>query len=229
MEPAFHQGQEVLVNKTIFGARLYKSLDFSDKKLKSCRMPGKRNIRVGDVVVFNYPYPYSNDTIAFKMNYVYVKRCYGSPGDSVRIKDGYYLLSGNKIGPKDFQSILSSTSDSILRSMGVVLSSLQVNRTCGWTIKNFGPLYVPAKGDEICINSSNFRIYRRLIQFETGSFPVLSTDKRSVILNGSFLYRYRFKSNWYFLGGDNVMNSRDSRYIGLVPEEYIIGVVSTPL
>ena len=123
MEPAFHQGQEVLVNKTIFGARLYKSLDFSDKKLKSCRMPGKRNIRVGDVVVFNYPYPYSNDTIAFKMNYVYVKRCYGSPGDSVRIKDGYYLLSGNKIGPKDFQSILSSTSDSILRSMGVVITS----------------------------------------------------------------------------------------------------------
>ncbi len=33
------------------------------------------------------------------------------------------------------------------------------------------------------------------------------------------------KGNWYFLGGDNVLNSRDSRYFGLVPQEYIVGVV----
>ena len=30
---------------------------------------------------------------------------------------------------------------------------------------------------------------------------------------------------WYFLGGDNVLNSRDSRYFGLVPEDYIVGIV----
>ena len=32
--------------------------------------------------------------------------------------------------------------------------------------------------------------------------------------------------NWYFLGGDNVLNSKDSRYTGLVPEEYIVGIAT---
>jgi signal peptidase I len=40
------------------------------------------------------------------------------------------------------------------------------------------------------------------------------------------LKNYEFKTDWYFFAGDNVLNSRDSRYFGLVPEEYIIGIVS---
>ena len=31
--------------------------------------------------------------------------------------------------------------------------------------------------------------------------------------------------NYYFMAGDNVGASNDSRYWGLVPEEYIVGVV----
>lgn len=54
--------------------------------------------------------------------------------------------------------------------------------------------------------------YRKMIHYETGEWP-------------SPEGRYEFKSNWYFFGGDNVLNSRDSRYFGLVPEDYIIGVV----
>ncbi|MDO4843428.1 MAG: S26 family signal peptidase [Bacteroidales bacterium] len=46
-----------------------------------------------------------------------------------------------------------------------------------------------------------------------------------VSLDGKVLGEYTFKHNWYFLGGDNVLNSRDSRYFGLVPEEYIVGIV----
>lgn len=36
---------------------------------------------------------------------------------------------------------------------------------------------------------------------------------------------YEFLSDWYFLGGDNVLNSKDSRYFGFVPDDYIIGKV----
>jgi len=46
-----------------------------------------------------------------------------------------------------------------------------------------------------------------------------------VYIEGDPLRHYTFKGNWYFLGGDNVLNSRDSRYFGLVPKEYIVGVV----
>ena len=32
-----------------------------------------------------------------------------------------------------------------------------------------------------------------------------------------------FRKNYYFVGGDNVLYSQDSRYWGLLPEEYIVG------
>ena len=39
------------------------------------------------------------------------------------------------------------------------------------------------------------------------------------------LYEYVFKDGYYFVAGDNVSNSSDSRRFGLIPEEFIIGVV----
>ena len=40
------------------------------------------------------------------------------------------------------------------------------------------------------------------------------------------LTSHRFMHNYYFMAGDNVLDSSDSRYWGLVPEEYIVGVVN---
>lgn len=54
---------------------------------------------------------------------------------------------------------------------------------------------------------------------------VLISDTFVVFLGQTPLNEYTFKGNWYFLGGDNVLDSRDSRYFGLVPEEYIVGIV----
>ena len=45
-------------------------------------------------------------------------------------------------------------------------------------------------------------------------------------MDGKPVKEYRFRGDWYFFGGDNVLNSKDSRYIGLVPEEYIVGIAT---
>ncbi|MBO5546853.1 MAG: S26 family signal peptidase [Bacteroidales bacterium] len=81
MEPTLHTGEGVWVNKLLMGARIYTKFDFEDSRELHCfRMPGLRKLRVGDVAVFNYPYGRGGDTIAFKINYVYCKRCWGRRG-----------------------------------------------------------------------------------------------------------------------------------------------------
>ena len=82
MSPTLLPGDRVRVDKTVFGARLYTSLDFTDGRMESIRTRGRRGLRYNDIVVFNYPV---NDKgrIGFKMNYVYVKRVAALPGDTI--------------------------------------------------------------------------------------------------------------------------------------------------
>lgn len=225
MEPVLHSGERVRVNKLKMGARIYTDYDFTKPMLSSFRMPGFSKAKAGDLVVANYPYARSKDTITFRINYVYLKRCYAAPGDTVRIKNGYYVnpQTGGCIGDLKYQRILSETPDSILAKTGVVLKAMQVNKKLGWTIRDFGPLPVPKKGDTIEITTDNYRTWRRPIMYETGKR--LSESGGQVFLGQMPLHEYSFKGNWYFLGGDNVLDSHDSRYFGLVPEDYIVGVV----
>ncbi len=226
MEPTFYDGEKVWVNKLKMGARIYTDFDFSSHHLSSFRMPGFSGLERGDLVVANYPYPDSKDTISFQINYVYLKRCYGVPGDTLRIIDGYYRNSSSSeaIGNMEAQRQLSLLSEEELFSAGLFPRAFHQDKSLGWTIRDFGPLYIPGKGDVVEINAQNFRMWRKLIMFETGFMPQLS-DGGEVLLNGLPLSEYRFTSDWYFLGGDNVLNSRDSRYIGLFPESYIVGTV----
>lgn len=225
MEPVLHSGERVWVNKLKLGARIYTDYDFSKPELSCFRLPGFSKIKAGDLVVANYPYARSKDTITFKINYVYLKRCYAVPGDTISIENGYYVNSriGGHIGDLTYQRILSETPDSVLAAQGVVLKALQVNKKLHWTIRDFGPLPVPKKGYTVDINADNYKTWRRLILYESGKRPYARNDK--VYLGENEINSYTFLSNWYFLGGDNVLDSRDSRYFGLVPEDYIIGAV----
>lgn len=228
MEPVMHSGEKVYVNKMVLGPRIYTDFDFTSPKLHSFRIKGFGKLRPGDVAVFNYPYARNLDTISFRINYVYVKRCIGAPGDSVSIVDGYWHNSRTHglIGSEREQAVLSETPDSLLVLRGVAVNAFDPDETMGWTIRNFGPCYVPAKGDRIDITDETCRLYRRLILHETGSLPYAGDG--CVFLDGKLLESYVFRENYYFFGGDNVLNSRDSRYFGLVPEEYVIGAVAGP-
>ena len=66
--------------------------------------------------------------------------------------------------------------------------------------------------------------HRAILEWETGRrIAVDSTG--AVTAGGRPLRRHRFRHNYYFMAGDNVLNSQDSRYLGVVPEEYIVGIV----
>ena len=213
MEPGLIAGDYVLVNKLIPGARLFNVFaSLRGEQVQIVRLPGLREIRRNDVVVFNYPYPNNLDRIEMHMIKYYIKRCLGLPGDSLSIVNGYYRVNGifEPVGNIEGQELFSVQSNKMLKDAGLYWS-FPKDSLISWNVKNFGPLYLPRKGDVIDMNRENISIYRKLIEWETGQ----KLDPRIV--------SYTFQKNYYFVAGDRIEDSQDSRYWGLLPEEFIVG------
>ena len=218
MAPTIMPGDEIVVNKLLFGARIYKNLDFlKGDSMESWRIRGMRDIMRNDIVVFNFPYEEDNwQKIKFNLSKVYAKRCIGLPGDSVAIRNGIY---GNIHNQLEF----SATPDTLIPP--VIWNTYPFEPDCcPWNIKNFGPLYVPQKNKQIPINKRNYALYRPLIEFETGKKMEVRGDRLTI--GGIPASRYVFQNDYYFMGGDNVSDSQDSRYFGFVPEEFVVGIVT---
>jgi signal peptidase I len=91
-----------------------------------------------------------------------------------------------------------------------------------WNVDNFGPIYVPKKGDKIELNLRNYKIYERAIRVYENN-PTLDMKDGVVTLNNKPITHYTFKLNYYWMMGDNRHNSADSRIWGFVPEDHIVG------
>lgn len=83
MEDTLLIGDFLIVNKFIYGIKV----PFTDN-----RLPGIRDPEPGDVIVFQYPNP---DPRAKKENYV--KRCIGTPGDIIELKNNVLYRNGERI------------------------------------------------------------------------------------------------------------------------------------
>ena len=214
MEPTLKDGTKIFVNKTLLGGRIYKNLNFETGELQSFRALGIRKCRVGDIIVFNDPFVISDKKISFSINTVCVKRVVACPGDTVMIKEGHIINTSevNTKIPIHSEVKLKNTSDRLLLDNDCLSAGQFANKDKGWTIKDFGPYVVPYKGMIVDLDSDEYNIYSTLIEYETNSVP-------------SFMSRYSFKEDYYFVVGDNVSDSYDSRYYGPIPEAYIVGIV----
>ncbi len=83
MEDTLLKGDFLVVNKFLYGIKV----PFTDVRLRGVREPER-----GDVIVFEYPNP---DPRAPRENYV--KRCIGTPGDEVELRDNVLYINGERV------------------------------------------------------------------------------------------------------------------------------------
>ena len=154
---------------------------------------GKRNIHRYELIIFNHPDEGGTQLI---------KRCIGLPGDTVSIRNGIVYINNNAIAtPPTVVPTKDYTIDFPLRSLE-------------WSVNNYGPVVTPAKGMSVFLDSLNMSLYRHVVRIEKDYF-----DADSAIADTEYVFR----TDNFFVLGDNRGNSIDSRYWGFVPAEAVVG------
>ncbi len=99
-----------------------------------------------------------------------------------------------------------------------------------WDINNFGPIYIPKKGDKVVLNEKNYKLYKDIIEkyddhdkYHKVHNHIISKKGNEYFLDGKSIKEYTFKQDYYFMMGDNRSNSEDSRFWGYVPFDHVVG------
>ena len=216
MENTVMTGDFLLVNKFTLGGRTLEVIPYTGIHLPYLRVPGFRDVRRGDIIVFEFP-GLRDERQAKEFTY-YLKRCVALAGDTVQIINKVLYVNGVRAPLPKYSKFLRSPSlppdrpDPEIFPVGAPFNS-----------DNFGPIRVPKKGDVIKLKRDNLRAWHTFIEREGHEVRI---DGDAIVIDGKPRTDYTVERDYLFGMGDNRDDSLDSRYWGFIPRTSVVG---TPL
>lgn len=228
MKEALHKGDYILVNK----------------------LPVKDNPGRNRVVLFVSPL--LKDTLHSPL---FLSRCIGMPGDTIRVTGSGYRVNGKEIpySPRSLHTyfVALDLKDEFLQ----ILKKLDIPQR-GMKTENFGitlaltsfeeyqireelsekansrfvgerkesyTLIVPRKDRAYRLDAAALTACKEIIQAETNGKALFRDGK--LFLDGRETAFFFFKQDYYWVLSDNTNEAIDSRHLGFVPADHILGNV----
>ncbi len=222
MEDTILVGDFVLVNKFIYGSSSPRYIPFTETPLPYFTLPAFKDPKPTDIVVFEYPGD-RDQLEPTEKGVNYVKRCIGTPGDTVEIRDKVVFVNGKEFWRPPYIKYYRGMIGPNLKPLPKGFAEPRIfPRGMPWNEDNYGPIVVPKKGMTIPINIYNVEQWRTTIDREFGK-RVVEIRGNVVYIDGQPTSSYTFKKDYYFMMGDNRDDSLDSRFWGFVPRDAVVG------
>jgi signal peptidase I len=154
--------------------------------------------RSGEIVVFRQP--------RLRPRSTFIKRCVATPGDTVTLVAGEVRVNGHRVASP-------APAPSGIRP--------EIRPSAGGTAPSAQSLVLPRRGARAALAASSLSLWRPAIQAE--GHRLEEDQEGGVLLDGIPAQTYAFTQDHFFVLGDNLNDSNDSRSWGTVLGDDIIG------